>query len=104
MQRAGTVRDFMSDRRATRMNEILYLLTLVSTIMLPLTFITGLLGINVGISGASYRGMSSALAFLVVCAALTMTAWLGYRFIMRRDLLMRAPPSKSGDNAGPLHT
>ena len=102
LQRVGTVRDFMSDRRATRMNEILYLLALVSTIMLPLTFITGLLGINVGISGASYRGMSSALAFLVVCAGLAIIAWLGYRFLMRRDLLMRAPPSKSSDGAGPL--
>ena len=101
LQRAGTVRDFMSDRHATRMNEILYVLALVSTIMLPLTFITGLLGINVGISGASYRGMSSTLAFLAVCAALTMIAWLGYRFLMRRDLLMRAPSSKGGDGAGP---
>lgn len=103
LQRVGTLRDYMSDRRATRMNEILYLLALVSTIMLPLTFITGLLGINVGISGASYRGMSSALAFLVVCVALTIIAWLGYRFLMRRDLLMRAPPSKTGDGADPSH-
>jgi zinc transporter len=95
------VRDFVSDRRATRMNEILYLITLVSTIMLPLTFITGLLGIDVGISGGSSRGMSSALAFLVVCAALMIIAWLSYRFLIRRDLLMRAPPSKSGDSTGP---
>jgi zinc transporter len=94
LQRSGTVNDFMSARRATRMNDILYVLTVVSTIMLPLTFITGLFGMNVGISGASYRGMSSTLAFLAVCAGLAIIAWLGYRFLMRRDLLMRTPPSK----------
>ena len=103
LQRVGAVRDVMSDRRATRMNEILYLLTLVSTIMLPLTVITGLLGINVGIPGGSIRGMSSALAFPVVCAALTIIAWLGYRFLMRRDLLMRAPPATRGDSANSIN-
>jgi zinc transporter len=94
LQRSGTVNDFMSARRAARMNEILYVLTVVSTIMLPLTFITGLFGMNVGIAGGSYRGMSSTVALLVVCAALAIIAWLGYRFLVRRDLLMRAPPSK----------
>ena len=74
------MRDFMSDRQATRMNEILYLLTLVSTIMLPLTFITGLLGLNIVISGGSVRGISNAWALLAVCAALTIVGWLGYQF------------------------
>lgn len=97
LQRAGTVRDFMSDRRATHMNEILYVLTVVSTIMLPLTFITGLFGMNVGISSGSHRGMSSTLAFLDVCAGLAIIAWLGYRFLMRRDLLIRASSAKRGD-------
>jgi zinc transporter len=94
LERVGTVNDFFSARRATRMNEILYVLTMVSTIILPLTFITGLFGINVGIAGASYRGMSSTLAFLAMCAAMMIIAWVGYRLLMGRDLLMRAPPSK----------
>ena len=103
LQRSGTVRDFLSAGRATRMNEILYVLTVVSTIMLPLTFLTGLLGMNVGIAGASYRGMSSTLAFLAVCAALAIVAWLGYRLLMRRDLLMRAPSLKRGSGADSMH-
>ena len=94
LQRAGTVNDFMAARRATRMNDILYVLTVVSTIMLPLTFMTGLFGMNVGISGGSYRGMSSTAAFLAVCAVMVLIAWLGYRFLGRRDLLIRVPPSK----------
>jgi zinc transporter len=94
LQRVGTVRDFLSDRRATRMNETLYVLTIVSTIMLPLTFITGLFGMNVGITGASYRGMSSTLAFLSVCAALAIIAWLQYRFLVRNGLLTRSAPPR----------
>ena len=93
-QRLGSVRDHLSDRRAARMNEILYVLTIVSSIMLPLTFITGLLGINVGITGASYRGMSSSLAFLFICALLAIVAWLEYRLLIRRNLLIR-PPSRA---------
>ena len=52
-------------------------------------------------AGGSFRGISSVGALVVVCAALTMIAWLGYRFLVRRDLLMRAPPSKTGESAGP---
>ena len=85
------------------MNEILYVLTVVSTIMLPLTFLTGLFGINVGISGASYPGMSGALTFLAVCAALGIIAWLEYKFLMRRDLLMRAPSPAHGDSGQSKH-
>lgn len=103
LQRAGTANDYMSARRATQMNEILYVLTVVSTIMLPLTFITGLFGMNVGIPGASYRGMSSTLAFLAVCVALMIIAWLGYRFLMRRKILMRVPPSVRDDGAHSIH-
>jgi zinc transporter len=81
-------RGFMSDRRAAQMNDVLYVLTLVSTVMLPLTFITGVLGMNVGISGASYSGMSSTLAFLVVCAALAILGGVVYRFLGRQGLLL----------------
>ena len=50
-----------SDARAERTN---YLLTIVAAIFLPLTFITGLLGINVGgIPGSAHEN-----AFWIVCA------------------------------------
>jgi zinc transporter len=94
LQRLGPVRDHLSDRSAVRMNEILYVLTIVSSIMLPLTFITGLLGINVGIAGASYSGMSSTLAFLIICAILAVIAGLEYMLFVRRNVLMRPPVRK----------
>lgn len=85
------------------MNDILYVLTIVSTIMLPLTFITSLFGMNIGLAGASYLGMSSTLAFLAVCAVLAILAWLQYRFFARRDLLVRARPlhRRDGTNSPP---
>ena len=99
LERIGAVRQSMAERRAARMNDILYVLTIVSTIMLPLTFITGLFGMNIGVAGASYNGMSSTLAFLAVCAALAILAWLQYRFLARRDLLVRARPLHRRDGA-----
>ena len=102
LERVGAVRQSMAERRAARMNDILYVLTIVSTIMLPLTFITGLLGMNIGLAGASYSGMSSTLAFFAVCAALAVLAWLQYRFLARHDLLVRARPLHRRDGAGPL--
>jgi zinc transporter len=102
LERVGTLRDFMADRRATRMNEILYVLTLVSTIMLPLTFITSVFGMNVGIAGSSVRGMSSTLAFVGTCAALAIIAWLEYRFLVRRNLIMRTPPPPRSDDANSI--
>jgi CorA-like Mg2+ transporter protein len=72
--------------------------------MLPLTFITGLFGMNVGITGASDRGMSSTLAFLGVCAALTIIAWLQYRFLVRHNMLMHAPPRQRRDDVTSIHS
>jgi zinc transporter len=48
------------------LNDTMYRLTLIATVFLPLTFITGLLGINVGgIPGAEDRS-----AFWIVCGGL----------------------------------
>ena len=63
-----------------RMNRNMYLLTIVATVMLPLGFITGLLGINVdGIPGSQ----NAPWAFAAVCASLTVTVALEL-WILRR--------------------
>jgi len=86
-ERAKALRDLVGERLARRMNYILYVLTVLTTIMLPLTFVTGLFGMNVGIEGGSYRFMQAPLTFLGICAALGVLAWVEYRFIKRRQLL-----------------
>ena len=63
-ERASVTQEELSNKLSEQMNRRMYLLSLVAVIFLPLTFITGLLGINVdGIPGAKYHH-----AFAVVCS------------------------------------
>lgn len=47
-ERAGVIQDELMNRLAEQTNKTMYILTVVAAIMLPLGFITGLLGVNVG--------------------------------------------------------
>lgn len=85
--RLVAVRDYVGERLARTMNTVLYRLTIFSTILLPLTAITGLLGMNVGVPGASYPFMGNAWAFVLVTLALGVLAWFEYRFMRKRHLL-----------------
>ncbi len=62
----GQIRDQLSDS----MNKATYRFTWVATVFLPLSFFTGLLGINV----AGIPGNHDPLAFWLVCAALSVVA------------------------------
>ncbi|MFP4312945.1 MAG: zinc transporter ZntB [Alphaproteobacteria bacterium] len=56
-ERAQIVKDELANALADKMNKNMYVLTIVAAIFLPLGFLTGLLGINVGgIPGAEYDG------------------------------------------------
>ncbi|MDX1513687.1 MAG: zinc transporter ZntB [Gammaproteobacteria bacterium] len=65
-ERAAVIQDELMNRLSDRMNRNMYLLTIVATVMLPLGFITGLLGVNVG----GIPGTDTSWAFTVVCIAL----------------------------------
>jgi zinc transporter len=47
-ERSAVIQDELASRISHRMERTMYVLTVVATIMLPLGFLTGLLGINVG--------------------------------------------------------
>ena len=47
-ERAAIIQDELMNRLSEQMNRTMYVLTVVASILLPLSFITGLLGINVG--------------------------------------------------------
>jgi zinc transporter len=64
--RAAVTSDEVRARHEARIGKTLYLLTIVATIMLPLGFVTGLLGINVG----GLPLADSPWGFIIVCAAL----------------------------------
>lgn len=68
--RAAVTQDEMRARHEARIGRTVYLLTIVATVLLPLGFITGLLGINVG----GLPLVESRWGFVVVCVVLVVIA------------------------------
>ena len=62
-ERAAIVKDELANIMADRMNKNMYVLSIIAAIFLPLGFLTGLLGINVG----GMPGAESSVAFWIVC-------------------------------------
>jgi zinc transporter len=78
-ERTQIVQDEVASSMTARLNKNIYILSMITVIFMPLTFLTGLLGINVqGIPGAH-----SALAFLIVCLLLAGMA-IGEVLLFRR--------------------
>ncbi|MDX1425680.1 MAG: zinc transporter ZntB [Kiloniellales bacterium] len=65
-ERAAVLQDELLNRLSETANRTIYLLTIVAAIMLPLSFVTGLLGINVG----GMPGVDDPRAFWLVCLLL----------------------------------
>ncbi len=81
--RAAIVEDGLALKVAERMNRNMYWLSIVATVFLPIGFVTGLLGVNVGgIPGSeSPWGFAALVAILVALIALEV-------WIMRRVRLV----------------
>jgi zinc transporter len=78
-ERASITQEELTSRLSEQMDHRMYILSVVAVIFLPLTFITGLLGINVGgIPGTNYKW-----AFLWVCIGMVLilglTFWWSHR-------------------------
>ncbi|MCZ4312175.1 zinc transporter ZntB [Comamonadaceae bacterium G21597-S1] len=77
-ERAAVIQDEVANRVAESMNRNMYMLAIVATVMLPLGFFTGLLGINVdGMPGAhdtpwAFWAVSGFLALLVLAQVIVM--------------------------------
>lgn len=71
-ERAQIVKDELSNALSDEMNRNLYQLSLITAIFLPLGFLTGLLGINVG----GVPGAEAPTAFWVFCGMLTLIVGL----------------------------
>ncbi len=78
-ERAIVLQDELMSQLAETSNRTTYLLTVVAAWMLPLSFITGLLGINVG----GMPGVEEPAAFWVVCLLL-LAFGLGQLWLFRR--------------------
>lgn len=65
-ERAQIVKDELVNSLSDKLNRNLYVLSVISAIFLPLGFLTGLLGVNVG----GIPGSDNAEAFLIFCLLL----------------------------------
>ncbi|WP_168797775.1 zinc transporter ZntB [Aliishimia ponticola] len=76
--RTQVLQDHIAARQADDLNRQMYLLSVVAALFLPLGFVTGLLGVNVG----GLPGTHSDIAFWIVCAlmvALGLLQWWIFR-------------------------
>ena len=71
-ERASVVHDQLANHLSDELNRGMYTLSVIAAVFLPLGFITGLLGINVG----GMPGVDSSWAFAAVCALLALLAGL----------------------------
>jgi zinc transporter len=65
-ERAQITKDELTNALSDKMNRNLYMLSVVAAIFLPLGFLTGLLGVNVG----GIPGAETANAFFIFCVSL----------------------------------
>lgn len=83
-ERAMILRDQKISEHSEEMNRTIFILTVLSAIFLPLSLLTGLLGINVG----GIPGAENPAAFWIVSAALLiigLALWLLFRFSKLMD-------------------
>lgn len=73
----------LESRLVEQMNQRMYVLSMVAVIFLPLSFITGLLGINVG----GIPGVKDHWAFPIVCGALFLLLGLMLYYFHRKKWL-----------------
>lgn len=78
-ERAAIIQDELATRLSEQINRNMYILSVIASIFLPLSLITGLLGINV----AGIPGDKWPLAFTVVTAGLVVVGIIEY-FLFRR--------------------
>jgi len=87
--RAQVVNDQIADQRAENMNTQMLLLSVVAAVFLPLGFLTGLLGINVG----GMPGVESPYAFTVVSAVMIALVLFELWLFKKLGLLGKRKPS-----------
>jgi len=73
-ERAMVTQEEFNGRVAEQMNKTMYILSIVATLFLPLSFLTGLLGINVG----GLPGIDNKNAFFVVCVIMVALGIIEY--------------------------
>ncbi|MGQ7246600.1 zinc transporter ZntB [Halomonas sp. V046] len=83
LEHIGMVQQYQAHRHTEKVNRNTYLLSIISGVFLPISFLTGLLGVNIG----GMPGVDSPMAFAAFCGIMvvlvTVEMWLlkRWRFI-----------------------
>ncbi len=78
-ERSIVLQEQVVEERAERMNQRLFVLSIISAIFLPLGFVTGLFGVNVG----GMPGVNNGVAFTLLCLGMLGLS-LGMILLFRR--------------------
>ena len=86
-----TMRDLVSGALDTylsvvnnRMNEVMKTLTIITTLFMPLTFVTGFFGMNFFAANPPYDGWTAPLSFYVTLGLIALTPFFMYLWMRRR--------------------
>jgi zinc transporter len=90
LDRLRGLQDYVQNRLSTVLNDRLYLLTVLSAIVMPLSFVTGLLGVNVG--GIPAR--DTAWGFALLCLLLIALGAAEYLLLRKLRWVPNPPPPK----------
>lgn len=82
-ERSLVAQDELDSRLKTQTNRTIFVLSVVTVIFLPLSFLAGLLGINVG----GIPGNSSKYAFALVCIIMLIIAAFEYWLFRKKKIL-----------------
>lgn len=75
-ERAAILYDQLSDQRAEEMNRNMLLLSIIAAIFLPLGFLTGLLGVNIGgVPGVDFQPAFAIFSVILVLIAGILLWW-----------------------------
>jgi zinc transporter len=88
LDRVHVIRDRIASRAADATNRVLYVVTLFTAVFAPLGFLTGLLGVNVGLGEGSLPGLSGPGAFWVIAGVLALLGLLQLALFRR----LQPPP------------
>ena len=78
-ERSLVLQEQVVEERSERMNQRLFVLAIISAVFLPLGFVTGLFGVNLG----GMPGAASPIAFTALCVGMTVVT-LGLLLLFRR--------------------
>ncbi len=80
-----TLQDSVTHRTTAQTNRSVYVLTLVSTVLMPVSVVAALLGVNVSVRGGNVAGAEHPLWFVGLVVGLTLLGG-GVYFFFRRLL------------------